>query len=206
MPAIRSLLGPGRRLLARHLSRLSATLETFAARLRAAVSAAVGETVSGLARETIRALLAEEPTVPAWSGRCVPEPPPPRPLWPRPEDPGEEPWFDAPDGSWPEEDDAEALPTPRADGASPPSRFPRAVAVGLHTTLGWLQRSVGRFPVVTAVAVGLLTAVATYTGGPLAAAAVGLAGSALQLLSLAEAIQTGAEALAACGCSGAAGR
>jgi hypothetical protein len=49
------------------------------------------------------------------------------------------------------------------------------------------------------VAVGLLTAVATYTGGPLAAAAVGLAGSALQLLSLAEVVQTGADALAAGG-------
>jgi hypothetical protein len=68
--------------------------------------------------------------------------------------------------------------------------------VGLHTTLGWLRRSVGRFPVLTAVAVGLLTALATYAGGPLAAAVVGLAGSACNLLSLAEVVQLGADTLA----------
>jgi hypothetical protein len=51
--------------------------------------------------------------------------------------------------------------------------------------------------VLTAVAVGLLTALATYGGGPLAAAVVGLATSAFNLLSLAEAVHTGADALAA---------
>jgi hypothetical protein len=55
---------------------------------------------------------------------------------------------------------------------------------GLQTGLGWLRRRVGRYPVWTAVAVGLLTALATYLGSPLAAA-VGLAGSACNLLSLA---------------------
>jgi hypothetical protein len=69
----------------------------------------------------------------------------------------------------------------------------------LHTTLSWLRRSVGRFPVLTALAVGLLTALATYAGGPWAAAAVSLAGSAFNLLSLAEAVQTSAEALAGFG-------
>jgi hypothetical protein len=67
----------------------------------------------------------------------------------------------------------------------------------LHTGLGWLRRRVGRYPVWTAVAVGLLTALATYLGGPLAAAAVGLAGSACNLLSLAGTMHTGADALAA---------
>jgi hypothetical protein len=62
--------------------------------------------------------------------------------------------------------------------------------------LCWLRRSVGRFPVLTAVAIGLLTALATYAGGPLAAALVSLAGSALNLLSLAGAVQTSADALA----------
>jgi hypothetical protein len=46
---------------------------------------------------------------------------------------------------------------------------------------------------------GLLTALATAAGGPWAAVAVGLAGSAVNLLSLAEAVHTGAEALAAFG-------
>ena len=47
-------------MLARHLSRLSDTLETFGTRLREAVSSAVGETVSGIVRETVRALLEEK--------------------------------------------------------------------------------------------------------------------------------------------------
>jgi hypothetical protein len=77
----------------------------------------------------------------------------------------------------------------------------QALAVGLHTTLGWLRRKVGRYPVLTALAVGLLTALATYLGGPLAAAAVSLAGSAWNLLSLAETMHTGADALATFGTS-----
>ena len=81
------------------------------------------------------------------------------------------------------------------------SRLPRAIAAGLQTMLCWLRRSIGRFPVITAVAVGLLTALATYAGGPLAAAVVGLAGSAFNLLSLAEVVQAGADALATFGTS-----
>jgi hypothetical protein len=64
-----------------------------------------------------------------------------------------------------------------------------------------LRRRIGRFPILTAVAIGLLTAVATYWGGPLAAAVVGLAGSAFNLLSLAETVHTSADALAVCGTS-----
>ena len=78
-------------------------------------------------------------------------------------------------------------------------RLPRAIATGLHTTMCWLRRSAGRYSVVTAVAVGLLTALATYAGGPLAAALVGVLGSAFNLLSLAQAVETGAEALGALG-------
>ena len=58
MPLMQTINRPGRRLVARHLSRLSNTLETFGTRLREAVSTAVGETVSGIVRETVRALLA----------------------------------------------------------------------------------------------------------------------------------------------------
>jgi hypothetical protein len=199
MPSIRSMIDPGRRLLARHLTRLSDTLETFGARLREAVSSAVGETVSGIVRETVRAVLAEQPTVAPASERFFQRPRPPRPLWERPDDLQDEPWFDDPESYPPDED---AVPPPNgAEDTADPSRWPRAIAVGFHTTLCWLRRRVGRYPVLTAVAVGLLTALATYAGGPLAAAAVGLAGSAFSLLSLAEAVDTGADALAAFGTS-----
>ena len=82
-----------------------------------------------------------------------------------------------------------------------PSRLPSAIAVGFHTTLWWLRRRVSRFPVLTAIVIGLLTALATYVGGPVAAAAMGLAGSAFNLMSLAEAVQAGTGALAAFGTS-----
>jgi hypothetical protein len=200
VPSIHSVIGSGRRLLARHLTRLSDTLETFGARLREAVSSAVGETVSGIVRETVRAVLAEQPAFATSPERFVPSGHHPRPLWAREDDPGEEPWYDDPYGDPRDEDHDDAPPAPRADGTPAPSRLPRALAVGFHTTICWLRRSVGRFPVLTAVAVGLLTALATYAGGPLAAAAVALAGSAFNLLSLAEAVDTGADTLAAFGC------
>ena len=201
MPSIRSMLDPGDRLLARHLNRLSETLETFSARLREAVSSAVGETVAGVVRETVRAILAEEPTVPSSSGRYVDSPRHPRPLWTRQEPCDEEPWFDDRDDYPRDEDYDDFRPAPPVAGTSIPSRLPRAIAIGFHTTLRWLRRSVGRFPVLTAFGIGLLTALATYAGGPLAAAAVGLAGSAFNLISLTEVVQSGADALAALGSS-----
>src|SRR5262249_7611653 len=99
--------------------------------------------------------------------------------------------------SYPPPDHRDERPPPPAGGPAAPSRGPRALAAGVHTTLAWLRRRAGRRPVLTAVAVGLLIALATYPGGPLAAAARGLVGSALNLLSPAEAVHAGADALAA---------
>jgi hypothetical protein len=186
-------------MLAHHLARLSDTLETFRDRLRDAVSAAVGETVSGIVRDTVRNLLTEGPTVPPTSSSFTRRPHDPRPMWTR--EPEDDPWYDDPDGYAAEDDYDDAPPSARAAQTPAPSRLPRAIAVGLHTTLDWLRRSVGCYPVLTAVTVGLLTAAATYAGGPLAAAAVGLAGSAFNLLSLVEVMHAGADALTAFGTS-----
>jgi hypothetical protein len=193
------MLGGGRRMLARHLTRLSDTLETFGARLREAVSSAVGETVSGIVRETVRAVLAEMPYLAALPERFVPPAHHPRPLWAGPDDREEEPWYDERSRYPPEDDYDDDPPATCAGNTSAPSRLPQAVALGFHTTLCWLRRSVGRFPVLTAIAIGLLTALATYAGGPLAAAAVSLAGSAFNLLSLAEGVHACAHALATFG-------
>ena len=144
--------------------------------------------------------LAEDSTVPTSSGKYV-QSPHSRPFWTRQDYRDEEPWYDDPDDYPPEKDYDDSRPTPPVAGISPPSRLPRAIAVGFHTTLRWLRRSVGRFPVLTAFGVGLLTALATYAGGPLAAAVVGLAGSAFNLISLTEAVQSSANALAAFGSS-----
>jgi hypothetical protein len=179
-------------MLARHLSRLGDTLETFGSRLREAVSSAIGETVSGIVRETVRALLEGQPNSPTSSGRLAQPAPPSRPLWREGHHPDEEPWLDDRDAYPHAGDYDDPPPVHRAEESKAPFRLPRALATGLHTTLCWLRRSVGRYPVMTAVGVGLLTALATYAGGPLAAALVGVVGSAFNLLSLAEAVQTGA--------------
>ena len=50
-------------------------------------------------------------------------------------------------------------------------------------------------PVLTALGVGLVAALAIYAGGPLAVAGVALAGSTLNLLSLARTIRAGAATL-----------
>jgi hypothetical protein len=194
MPSFGSVFGPGNRILARHLSRLGETLESFAARLRDAVSSAVGETVSGIVRETVRAVLDHQQNAPPASGRNVRSPQYRRPAWEMADDPREG-WYDDPDDYPPEDDRYDDPPVARTGEALAPSRLPRAIAIGLHTTLRWLRRGVGRWPVITAIAVGLLTALAAYAGGPLAAAGAFMAGSAFDLLSLAELIHTGAEAL-----------
>jgi hypothetical protein len=167
VPPLRWLTRLGRRTLARQLARLGDRLEDFTARLRQAVSAAVGDAVAGVVRETAHAALAAGATASAPPPASTP-PHPARPLWARPEEADDDPWLDAPDHDPPDPDDEP--PAHRTGRADAPSRLPCAAAAGLHAALDWLGRGVGRWPVRTAVAVGLLTALATYAGGPLAAA------------------------------------
>ncbi len=121
---LQSVIGPGRRMLARHLTRLGETLETFGSRLRQAVSSAVGETVANVVRETVRAVLADEvgnPTPRRQSTRPTYRP---RPPWSRADNPDDGWWTDEPDHD-PTEDDYEGG-SPALDVESPrtSSRLP----------------------------------------------------------------------------------
>src|SRR4051794_40102769 len=184
-------------MLTNSLDRLRHTLDTLGDRLRDAVSSAVGETVAGVVRHTMHALLAGPANIPRDPPRYRHLPPNPHPLWVSPQEPDDGQPFDDLDGELTDEGDyppaERVVPTPQ------PSRLPHALALGAHTAFCWLRRGIGYFPVATACTVGLLTAAATYAGGPLAAAAIGLAGSAYSLLSLAESVHAGAETLAAFG-------
>ena len=189
MPSPRSWIGHRGRWLAHSLNRLRQTLDSLGERLQEAVSSAVGQTVAVVVQETVHALLTES---------SCPSPVAPMPRWTKPQGPHPEPWFDDP-GDLPADaaDIEDDLPAADGPAASPPaSRWPAAALVGLQTTLYGLRRRIGRFPVLSAFGIGLFTAIATYLGGPLAAAGVGLAVSALGLASLAEAVRTGADALA----------
>ena len=75
-----SVLSTARWSLAAHFGRLRQTLDGFGQRLREAIASAVGESVAGTVRETVRAALAEldetaRPTVNSpWDRRSAPGP------------------------------------------------------------------------------------------------------------------------------------
>jgi hypothetical protein len=179
--------------LARHVSRLNESLQGLSARLRAAVAAAVGQAVADAVREAVLAALAAPggppgPDRPRWDG------PPSASAGDRPHPPDDgydPPWAD-PDAAWPPED-----LTP-GRGARPGreaarGRVTRAVAVGLEASAWWLRQCAGRWCLRAAAAVGLAAALAAYALGPWAAAGVGLAGSALSLLSRSDTSRAGAQ-------------
>lgn len=201
MRSFPSIFGPSSRLLARHLGRLAVTLETFGTRLREAVAGAVGETVANAVREAALALLDDRPAASPAPARPSYSPGRTRSPWDTPDPAPDDPWFPEPDRDrW--EDDAldddvpPAEPTPPTAG---PSRWLAALAAGVQATLAWLRHRVGRFPVLVALALGLLTALVTFAGGPLAAAGAAVLGAALRLAMLSDSLQAGTRSLGGLG-------
>jgi hypothetical protein len=204
-----SAAAAGRR-LARHLDRLHDTLEGLGERLREVVSEAVGRAVADAVREAVETLLDNPPESAT------------RPSYHSPP-PGRQPsslWSSSASSSWPyeREEYGHAADTPRqpyddellsaeeedshpADtDEQPPSTRPRrwdvALAAGLKAAAWWLGRRPGKNSVLAAATVGVATGIAALFGSPLAAALVGMAGSALALLSVAKTVRSGATVLA----------
>jgi len=99
----------------------------------------------------------------------------------------EDPWFDDPGGDWPgDEQDRDLADEPRS------SRWPNAVTLGIQAGVWWLRRRFGRFQLLAAVGIGIVTTLASYTAGLFS---TGLAGSALSLVSLAALLHAGADVL-----------
>jgi hypothetical protein len=81
MPTFHDFLHPGRKVLAHRLDQLCVTLENLGARLRGTIAAAIGETISGIVRDTALRVLDEaaqylpgnEPGIPP-SSRTGPDP------------------------------------------------------------------------------------------------------------------------------------
>jgi hypothetical protein len=199
MPSFRALLDAGGRSLARHLDRLRHTLDTLGQRLRDALAHAVGQAVAGAVQEAVHVVLANRPSparpVPFDRPRA-----PPALSW---EEPAEPPWPDEADGRAQEDWGDEPLPQPASSPRQPqPRSFGRALLVGCETAAWWLRRQAGRGTAWAALGLGLAAAVAVLAGGPLAAAGLGLAGTALGLLGLADAARAGVAALATLGTSG----
>jgi hypothetical protein len=162
MPFVREFLGPAWRALARPLARLGRALDGLAGRLRDDVAHAVGQAAADAAREAVRALLAgpgRSPAPPA----CVRGPP----RGSRPHDALERAWGERSYQGWPPDDLEDDVPEEEAPElvASQSADWRGAVVVGCGATAGWLRRHRGRCPLLTALAAGLLAAVAWCAGG-----------------------------------------
>jgi hypothetical protein len=186
-----SSLRRGGKWLAAHVNRLRQTLDALGRRLRDTVATAVGQTVALAVREAVHAALTDFSGAPAARQAPAREPDPARSLWSLPDDADADPWPGGPgdldpDDFGPDLPDLRDPSDPRAAPARDPKpepRWPLAVVVGCQAAAWWLKRRLARLPVLAAVAVGVLAAVATYAGGPLtlAGSALGLAGTASAL-------------------------
>jgi hypothetical protein len=186
MPSIRAFLDPGGRMLARRLDELCSTLEGLATRLHGTIANAIGETIGGLVRDTTLRVLSEVT-------RFLPNPAlDPSPLIQDKRDPlGPQDYAPDERGYW--GDEAEFEPHVEKRSAPPKSdRLPTALSAGLQAASWWLQRCRCQCRVMTTFAVGLAAAGIAYIGGPLAVVVLGLAGTATQFTTLAEAIDAGA--------------
>src|SRR4051794_5690476 len=187
MPPYYPLADPPRRTPAGRLGSLREALDDLGQQLRSGVADTVAQTVAGVARDMVLALL---------SGRhSRPTPAPARPLVGRPpalwEEGGETPdndggalppaWDDPEPERWP-------VPQPPPSPAAPsrPSRWLSALSAGGRAGRWWLGRGRGRFPLLAAVGVGLATGLGALLVGSLVPAGAGLVGSALHLASLAD--------------------
>jgi hypothetical protein len=178
---------PSRRQLQQHLARLVDTLEALVQRLRESIARTVGEAVANAVHEVTHRL------------SRLPRHAPARPSWQEREPSG---WDDPRYPDWDEEPDRESARyrDDESDSRTPPeapaSRWHRAAAVGCQTAAWWLGRQVGRRPLWAATTLGVSAALLSYAAGPVIGVGLaGIAGAALHLLGLTEAVASSATAL-----------
>ena len=158
--------------------------ESLLQRLRESIARTVGEAVANAVHEIIHRLSQVPGSDPAQPYRQEREPSP----W---DDPNEPDWADEPShdqGRY------------REDNEIPPeatsSRWRRSIAVGCQTAAWWLGRQVGRRPLWVAATLGVGAALLSYATGPIIGVGLaGIAGAALHMLGLTEAVASSATAL-----------
>jgi hypothetical protein len=200
MPTHRSWLVHARHTFSSHVDRLQDTLTTLTERLRDTIAEAVSGSVASAIRETVRTLFTDQeptrappsyyqrPTVPSrsyWDHRDRYE---------REEDEDDsrrEEWRDEESRGWREVHYEQTEPAKPSDKSEPKrTRFHNALAVGCQAAAWWLRRQASRASALAAFGIGLVTTMAAFIAG------IGLAESALHLLSLADAVRSGTHALA----------
>jgi hypothetical protein len=201
------------------LGTLRRTLDGLHDRLCQGVAQAVARAASGAVRDCLLAFLTGQGT----AGHQTPRRFPSRPSsswddrWPPSQHDRDDRRYDSFRSSdWPEEgrdpwsaDDYgqdETCDTPASSRASPepstqekpPRRWVTALASAWQAARLWLRLRPGRYPLLSALVVGLAAGLGTLLCGPPAAAAVGVAGTALGLAALSAGARCVAEALAEC--------
>jgi hypothetical protein len=176
-------LSSARRLLARQLDRLQQTLTSLGQSLRERIAQLVGQSVSGIVREAVHAVL-EQLHGEATHRRLLPE------VTTRRYDPGGLFSHTDPDDHYPDEgfrdESLDDLSWPDPEPTPPPKPLPRwrsFFAAVLQTLAWWLRRGVV-YPWLTALAVGAV-AVCLLFGCPLLGTGIGIVRSACDLLALA---------------------
>jgi hypothetical protein len=181
---------PGGRMLNCRLDQLCSSLDDLAARLRAAVAAAVGESLGGLVRDAVLSALARLAGHPP-----DPEPaPPPARRWYEPggweggdaKRGGPPPWAD--DGGRDEEPEPYDEPAP---ASPPPHRLALTASAALQAAAWWLRACPRRRPVLTSVLAALLVGVVAFATPALATAFLGLGGTSGPLRWLAGSLRSG---------------
>ena len=181
------------RSLTDRLDRLRGTFETLGERLRDAVAQALGQSVAGAVHEAVHeavhtALTDSSHDPPSLAPRLYQPATTARPFWRDPDAPY---WDDDPD-DWRQPDMEEEPPAPSTSAAA---RLRQVLLIGCASAAWWLRQS-GRFPLIAALLVGLLSAALVHFGGPLAAAGIGLIGSLLHLWTLTDFVRAGGALLA----------
>jgi hypothetical protein len=194
MSSLRSLVGAGAGSLARRIDRLRNTLHLLSEKLREAVSTAIGQEVAEAVRDVVFTMLTGPPNAPDFADRRAPPYHQTRSLWNPTQESEEDYWQDA----WNERStgyrEIEEKRSPNNVTKGPNRRKARwchSLAAGLEAGAWWLRRRAGRLPVLAAFVAGLTTALLACTAGWWFAAAVGLAGSALGLMSFLDAAKFG---------------
>lgn len=184
MPPFRSLTDADGRTVGEHVERLKRTLDGLGARLRDAVAQALGETVSGAVQAAIRASLADVGGRSQQSERKYFHGHGPPNYW---EDDAYGWGRPYPERHATDEPDDDA---PAEDNGNLSSRWRQLALLGSQVLAVLLRRRTNRPPWQTAVAVGVLLALAAVAGVP-----CGITSSAANLSALADLIRSGVAAL-----------
>jgi hypothetical protein len=166
--------GRARQVLAEQLSRLQQTLNRLAQYLRESIAGAIGRAVSDILSEAMTAMLDDCSTAPQNGHRSA-----------------YMPWQDEEDLSF--EDDPLAKQSEDGKNRQPRSRWRSLLSITLQSVAWWLRQS--RMPIWTALGVAAASGLVAYAGGPFLATAVGVVGSVVSLLGLAETTRSGVAAL-----------